>query len=75
MVNFFGWPDFAVLAHVEAARQNAFRKTSPACCLVDEMERVVAAISVVLSASFLSTGARADAFTASAVLKWTWRHT
>ncbi len=73
MVNFFGWPYLAFLAHVEAAQENPSADATPACCLVDEMERIVASISVVLSAGFLLTGAIANALAASAIsqgLRW-----
>ena len=67
MVNFFGWPHIAFLAHSETAVEYAFGQPSPACCLVDAMGGIVAAISVVFSAGFLLAGVIANALAARAI--------
>src|SRR5258708_4654259 len=47
---------------------NTHSQCDPASCLVYEMEWIVVAVSVVLSARLLLAGARADAFATPAVL-------
>jgi len=49
---------------------NTQSQCDPASGLVGEMERIIAAISVVLSARFVLTRVSADAFTASAIVGW-----